>query len=326
MFLATLFGGIITIFTVLMKTFVSHAGFPLFFEGIFNAANFTASFLAIQAAHFALATKQPSMTATALANKLTALSHRRQLDEFVNEVARITRTQFAAAFGNVSFVVVGSLLFHFLYRKLMGHSLMDAAYAYKTVQSFNPFTSVTIPAAALTGVILWSSAVIGGWFENWAVFRRMPEAIATNRTLNSLFGPTAPGRFSRMFTHQIAGVVSNVAIGLMLAFTPIVGKFFGIPLDVRHVTLSSGSLTFAVSSLGFDQVGPWNLGFACLGILVMFLLNFGVAYSLALFVALRARRIKRVWTYHLLKAVGRRFITNVFEFLFPVRSRSNRIE
>ena len=319
-------GGIVTIFTVLLKTFVSHAGLPLFFEGLFYAVNFTASFLVIQGAHFALATKQPSMTATALANKLTSLSHRRQLDEFVNEVARITRTQFAAALGNVSFVVVGSLLFHLLYRNLMGHSLMDAEYAYKTIKSFNPFTSVTIPAAALTGVILWSSAVIGGWFENWAVFRRMPEAIATNRTLVSLFGPAAPGRFSRMFSHQIAGITSNVAIGFMLAFTPILGKFFGLPLDVRHVTLSSGSLTFAVASLGLDQVGPWNFAFACFGILVMFLLNFGVAYSLALFVALRARRIKRVWTYHLLKAVGRRFVTHMSEFMFPVRSRSNQVD
>ena len=180
-------GGLVTVFTTVFKTVILHAGFPLFFEGFFVALNYSGSFLIMQAAHFSLATKQPSMTATALANKLATLNHRHQLEEFVDEVARITRTQLAAAAGNVLIVIPGAYFFHVLYVQATGHSLMDAAYAHHTIESFNPFTSITVPAAALTGVILWASAVMGGWLENWAVFRRMPEAIATNRTLVALF-------------------------------------------------------------------------------------------------------------------------------------------
>ena len=35
----------------------------------------------------------------------------------------------------------------------------------------------------------------------------------------------------------------------MLGMTPVLGKFFGLPLDVRHVTLNSGILSLATSSL-----------------------------------------------------------------------------
>ena len=311
-------GGVVTVFTTVVKTFALHAGLPLFFEGFLAALNYAASFLIIHFAHFALATKQPSMTATALANRLRSLNDRQQLDRFVDEVARITRTQFSAAVGNVAFVVVGSLLFDLLYRKALGHSLMDEHYAHKTIESFNPFTSATVPAAALTGVILWFSAVAGGWFENWAVFRRMPDAIASNRILHAVIGVPTTQKVSKFFTKQIAGIVSNITIGLLLGFTPIIGKFFGLPIDIRHVTLSSGSVTFALSAIGVKAAGGWPVALAVLGIFVIFLLNFGVSYALALFVALRARRIKRVWVYHFLRAAGRRFLVSGFEFFLPV--------
>ncbi len=317
MLLSAAGGGIVTVFTTVFKFFSTHAGLPLFFEGFFSWLNYSGSFIFMQAMHFSLATKQPSMTATALANKLVSLNHRRQLDEFVDEVTRITRTQLAAALGNVGLVIPGALIFNLLYAKTTGHALYDPAYAMKTIKSFNPFTSVTVPAAALTGVILWLSAVIGGWLENWAVFRRMPEAIATNRLLHALFNEKIANRISKVFSREIAGIGSNVSIGFLLAFTPIIGKFFGLPIDIRHVTLSSGSLAFSMAGLKWSAVSGWDFGLAVLGIFLILLLNFGVAYSLALFVALRARRIKRVWIYHLLKAVWRRLRTRGLDFILP---------
>ena len=35
--------------------------------------------------------------------------------------------------------------------------------------------------AAFTGVLLWLSSIGAGWLENWAVYRRLPEAIAEHR-------------------------------------------------------------------------------------------------------------------------------------------------
>ncbi len=313
-------GGIVTVFTTVIKFAVGKAHLALFFEGLFHSLNYAGSFLVMQFTHFALATKQPSMTASALAGKLRLLSHRRHLQEFVDEVAKITRSQLAAAAGNVGLVVPGALLFDWTFRQVAGQPMLDPRYAVATIQSFNPFTSLTIPAAALTGVLLWLSAVTGGWVENWAVFRKLPEAIAGHRRMRSVFGEARTGKFADWFRREIAGIASNVAIGFYLAFTPILGQFFGAPLDVRHVTLSSGSLAFAVSSLGWQGTDKHAFALACVGIVLILILNFGVSFALALFVALRARRIKRAWVLHLVRAVAHRLLTRGWQFVLPPRS------
>ena len=51
-------------------------------------------------------------------------------------------------------------------------------------------------------------------------------------------------------SENVAGLGGNVALGFLLGMSPVVAAFFGLPLDVRHVTLSTGSLAMAVSTLG----------------------------------------------------------------------------
>ena len=319
MFKAGAGGGLITVLTALVKNTISHATLPLFFQGLFSWINYSACFLFMQANHFALATKQPSMTASALANKLRNLNHRRHLKEFVDEVARITRSQFAAALGNVGLVIPGALLADYLIYYFSGAHAMDPHYSLKTIQSLNPITSLTIPAAALTGVILWVSAMVGGWIENWSAYRRFPDAIAGSSFLQALFKPAGAKRLSLAFARSINGIGANIAIGFFLAFTPVLGYFFGAPLDVRHITLSTGALTFAVSSIGWSAVDPHALAWAVLGLIFILALNFGVSFSLALFVAIRARRIKKVWVYAVLRGVLRRFRLKPSQFFAPTR-------
>ena len=83
-------------------------------------------------------------------------------------------------------------------------------------------------------------------------------------------------------SRNASGWATNVALGFLLGFAPAVGRFFGIPFDVRHVTLSTGQLALAASSLGerwFDE-GAFLRGLAGIG--VMFVLNLSVAFSLSL--------------------------------------------
>ncbi len=322
MFRAGAGGGVLTVWTTVAKFVIAKAHLAMFFEGFFSWLNYSSSFLAMQWFHFALATKQPSMTASALANKLRGLSKRKHLHEFVDEVARITRSQFAAAFGNVGLVIPCALAFDFLFRLLAGHPVLNATYAEKTINSLNPLTSLTIPAAALTGVILWMSSLTGGWLENWTVYRRLPEAIATNRRLQWALSERQALILSQKFARSIAGVGSTVSLGLLLAFTPIAGSFFGLPLDIRHVTLSSGSLAFAASSLGWQNLNGQNFAMACLGIVFILILNFGVSFALALIIALRARRIKKAWVIHLIRSVGYRLRTRPGDFFLPGRQLS----
>jgi site-specific recombinase len=74
----------------------------------------------------------------------------------------------------------------------------------------------------------------------------------------------------------------------MLASLAPLGDFLGLPLDVRHVTLSSANFALALTSLDF-HIG-WLLLFETLaGIALVGFTNLSVSFALALWVALKAR-------------------------------------
>ena len=75
-----------------------------------------------------------------------------------------------------------------------------------------------------------------------------------------------------------------------MGFTPVFFEFFGLPLDVRHVTLNTGMFAFAAARFGpsaFRQVWLYS---AMVGIAIMFVLNLGVSFAIASFVALTRLR------------------------------------
>src|SRR5205823_4268672 len=146
------------------------------------------------------------------------------------------------------------------------------------------------PFAALTGVLLWISSLAAGWFENWVVYRRLPEAIEHHR-FGRRIGRPRMASLARFLEREAAGFGGSVALGVLLGMIPVFSRFFGLPLDVRHITLSTGSLTLALSSVGVASVGWSTVISAMIGIALIGLCNFGVSFALALVVALRARDV-----------------------------------
>jgi site-specific recombinase len=261
------------------------------------------------------------MTAAALAGTIRDRAGPGRLDELVPLISRIARSQFAAAVGNVSAVIVTALIFDTVWRRTTGASFLDPDTARTVVASFDPLGSGTLPFAALTGVLLWMSSLAAGWFENWIVFRRLPEAIEHHR-IGKRVGRARMARIARFLEREAAGFGGSVALGFLLGMVPAFARFFGLPIDVRHITLSTGSLTLALSSLGIGGVGSvgWAaVASAALGIALIGLLNFGVSFTLALFVALRARDVPRGERRTLPGAVLRRFLRRPAEFFYPPR-------
>lgn len=309
-------GGFLTAFTVVFKFLTKWAHLPPAVDGMLSAANYSISFVTMQFCGFTLATKQPSMTAAALAGSIREQSDKHQLDDLVTTIARICRSQLAAALGNVGVVIPSALAVDFLFRMWKGHVFMDEETAKATIASFHPFQTGTIPFAAFTGVLLWLSSIGAGWLENWAVYRRLPQAIAQHR-IQRFIGAGIPRFFSRFFTKHVAGFGGSVALGVMLGMIPAFAKFMGLPLDVRHITLSTGSLVFAVKALGAGAIAApatlWAIaGIACIG-----LMNFGVSFAFALAVAFRAREVPLSRGFRLLGAVLWRFVRSPFEFVYP---------
>ena len=309
-------GGLLTTFTAAVKMVIVGAGLALFVEGFAAGLNYAVSFLLLQAFGLVLATKQPAMTASALANIMRTERGTERLDDVVNYAIQICRSQVAAAAANVGVVSIGAFAFSYLWELAFGRSFLDLHQAEHVFETLSPMDSGTVWYAALTGGVLWAASLVGGWFDNWAVYHRLPQAIAEH-ALGERFGRKRMAKLAGLVSRNISGWATSIALGLMLGLTPVIGIFLGLPLDVRHVTLSTGTLTLACAGLGPNWFhGGWFLR-ALAGIGTMFVLNLGVSFLLALYTAARAYDLPSRFMLDFARALGRRFAASPGDFVLP---------
>ena len=308
-------GGFLTVFTAAIKTKIGALHAPLFVEGMLAGLNYAVSFLLLQALGLILATKQPAMTAAALASIMRDHKGAERLDEVVTHAAQIVRSQIAAVLGNIVIVSIGAYALSALWQLLLGHPFLGQEQADYVFDTLSPITSLTVWYAALTGVILWAASLIGGWFDNWAALHRLPQAISAHR-LGQRFGRQRMVKLGGIVSRNIAGWGTNVSLGLMLGLTPAIGAFLGLPLDVRHVTLNTGTLSLATAAMGEHWYGGFFL-WALVGIGTMFVLNLGVSFTLSLYTAARAFGLPRGFLWDFAGALGRRLLRRPGEFFLP---------
>jgi len=316
-------GGAITGGTVIVKLAVTDHGLPLAIEGFVASVNYALSFVAIHMLHGTLATKQPAMTAATMAEGLNAARHRGRLTEFVDDVANLTRSQIAAIAGNLMLVAPVALLLHGVLLLATGTSLPARGDALHYVESLS-ILGPTPLYAAYTGVLLWLSALAAGWFENWAAYRRLPEAIAASPALTAWLGAKRAERFASAIRDNVAALGGNVSLGVLLGTTPVVAAFFGLPLEVRHVTLSTGQLAVAAAAHGMAIFREPAFWLAVAGIAVIGVLNLTVSFVLALTTAVRSTGVSAPSRRRLRRALLSRLVRHPRAFLLPPRTTAAR--
>ncbi|MBX3017733.1 MAG: hypothetical protein KF767_07590 [Bdellovibrionaceae bacterium] len=277
MFLSAAGGGAVTSLTVFMKLLLSKLHAPGFIQGFIDSTNYAVSFLAIQFSGFTLATKQPSATAPYLAAKLKL-----SLGEARKAIIALLRTQFIAVLGNVSFVIPLCLSVSWL-SVIAGAPTMSKEKALYTLWSTDIFGPTAL-WAIFTGFLLFSASLVGGWFENWVVLHRLPERLENNLASVRYFGR---GRlfFAGVLRDKANAIAANVSLGFMLGLLPQVLAFLGLPLEVRHVTLSTGAFFSALPHLWSEGLGWGAYARALSGIGLIGLLNVGVSFSIAFLLA-----------------------------------------
>ena len=147
-------------------------------EAVLIGTNYAISFLLLQIFGLALATKQPAMTGATLADIIRRNRGDSRRDQITEFGASISRTQLAAALGNILAVCIGAVIFNLLWLRDFHTPYVPAEQAQKVYLSLRPLASATAIDAALTGVLLWLAGLIGGWCENFAVYHRIPASIA----------------------------------------------------------------------------------------------------------------------------------------------------
>lgn len=287
MWTAALGGGLLTVITAAVKLRIMDAHLPPFVEGFLIGTNYAVSFIVLQILGLVLATKQPAATAATFAGIIRESRGVERENKLTDFVSRITSTQLAAALGNVFAVSIGALFFERVWLFVFSESYLAHETATHVYETLDPTGSGTAFYAVVTGVILWMAALAGGWFENFAVYYRLTEAVAQH-PLGSTIGKVRLKKFARVLKRNLGGWSTSIVLGYLLGFTPEIGHFFGLPLDVRHVTLSTGTLALAVAHFGTQSMGrKWFYG-AIAGIAVIFVLNLWVSFSIAAYVGLRA--------------------------------------
>ena len=316
MWRAAIGGGVLTVFTAAVKLRIIEAHLPPFVEGLASGTNYAVSFVLLQVFGLVLATKQPATTAAAFARIIRDNRGDQRSSKLTDFVARITSTQLAAALGNVVAVSVGAVLFELLWRVIFSHSYLPELSATHVYDTLNPYASGTALYAIETGVILWLAALAGGWLENAAVYYRLAEAVAQH-PLGLRLGEKFSRKMSRIVKHNIGGWATSIVLGYLLGFAPVLGEFFGLPIDIRHVTLSSGTLALAAARFGTASLGNRWFYHATVGIAVIFILNLFVSFTIAAFVALRAYDVGPKEQWGILRFLLQHAIRNPLRFIVP---------
>ena len=289
-------GGAVTAFTTLLKFMVMGLGLSAFWGGFWASVAYAGSFVLIQLLHFTLATKQPAMTAPAMAAKLKDMDAPEavnSIESFVDEVTHLVRSQMASVFGNVALVVPTVLLISVLSQLLMGQPMIsqwEASHVLKTLTLLGP----TLLWAAFTGLILFTASLVAGWVENWFVLHRLDSAIAHNPRFTTALGAARAGRWAVFMRANISGFASNIALGFMLGLIPAFTGFFGLELEARHVTLSAGQLAAAGAALGLEAFSMPAFWWCVAAIPLIGALNLGVSFYCAFRLALQAHNVSRL--------------------------------
>jgi site-specific recombinase len=289
---------------------------PPFVEGVLASANYAASFVAIQLAHFTLATKQPAMTGPALARRLERAHEPGGVAAFADEAIHLLRSQAAAILGNLLTVVPAVVAVDLAARAALARPLLTIARAQATVDSLS-LAGPTPLYAALTGVLLFLSSLVAGWADNWFVLHDLEGGLAANRRLGFALGRGRAARLARWLRGNVSGLAGNVSLGVLLGMTPAVGRFLGLPLDVRHVTLSAGFLAAAASALGVEALWTREVWWAAAGLGSMAVFNVGVSFALAVATAMRARGLRAPERSALLAAFWRRISRRPADLVVP---------
>jgi site-specific recombinase len=316
---ASLGGGLVTVLTAAIKMRIVEAHLPPFLEGLAGGTNYAASFILLQHLHLALATKQPSVTAATYAGIVRTTQGQERLDKLADFTSRLCRSQLASVAGNLIAVCLGCVAFAKLWMIVFSRPYLEIRSAEHVYQTLDPLGSGTAIYAVITGVILWVSALAGGWFENFATFNRIPAAIAQH-PFGRRIGQDRSKKLAEFVDRNISGWVTCIVLGYLLGFTPAVGEFFGIPLDVRHVTLSTGTLALAAASFGRNWLYRGWFVRTVYGIAVTFVLNLGVSFFIAASVAMQAYEVSRADRLQVLRYTLKDFFRSPRRFLVPPRN------
>jgi site-specific recombinase len=318
-------GGFIAL-VAFIKLWLGRLGLAPLNETLAYGLNYGIGFAVIYMLGFTVATKQPAMTANALAASIGEAAGKgkvRNLDNLIALVARTTRSQIVAILGNVAMAVPMAVAVNSAFMFFCGHPAISRQEAAYLLAAHHPFLSGSLFYAAVAGVCLFLSGLVAGYVDNFSTFNRIPERLKALGWARRVFGERRLAAFAGYIEANLGAVSSNFLFGVMLGACWGIGMLLGLPFDIRHIAFSSAYMGYALSAYGFaPPLGAFL--WAVSGVLLIGLINLGVSFSLALVVAMRARNVTFLQGRQLVRGIFSRMLRHPREFfLAPPKERQS---
>ncbi|MDQ3035910.1 MAG: site-specific recombinase [Myxococcota bacterium] len=315
MWVAAAGGGAIIAVLAAIKVGLTNLHAPLLIEAALFSANYAIGFIVVQALGLTIATKQPAMTAAALASSVDGMTQRRDTRPLVETVMCLVRSQVAAIAGNVAIALPVALALGMVLAWMIGAPIASPEKASDMVLALDPLASPAIAHAAITGVWLAFSGIVAGYAANSSIARHVPDRIARSAPLQRWLGRRNVERLARWSERSAGAWAGCLALGVLLGSTGTVGYLLGLPLDIRHVGFSSANLGIALATLGFGNI-PWGSSLA--GIVAIGFANLTVSFGLSLGLALHARGRRLRELPGLAQDLARSAVFELYAWLVPI--------
>lgn len=284
--------GVIVATMAMIKILLAKSHFAPLTEAILFSLNYGLGFILIHILHFTVATKQPAMTAAAIAASIDASNgNGKDMRQLVLMIANTMRSQLVAIFGNVVIAVPVAMAIAWGVFYCTGQHFISAEKAQHLLGDIHPFKSGSVFYAAIAGVCLFLSGLIAGYHDNLAVYNKIPERLKALGWLRKLLGEARLNRVANYVENNLGALAGNFYFGCLLGGAGAVGVLFGFPFDIRHIAFSSAFVGYA--SIALNDVLSWQLlAWSVGGLMLIGFTNLAVSFSLALYVAMKSRKVR----------------------------------
>lgn len=311
-------GGVIIAAMAALKLILGRQGLAPLTEALAFCLNYGIGFVLIHILGGTVATKQPAMTANAIAATIgEARGKTRDLANLIEIIIRTIRSQFAAILGNVVVAIPVAMAIGWLFGFMDGEPFIPRDKAPGLLEQADPASGAII-FAAIAGVCLFLSGLISGYYDNLAAYGRIPQRILQLRGPRRWFGEARMRRVAAYVENNLGALAGNFFFGFLLGGVAAAGVLLGLPLDIRHIAFSSAYAGFAAVGLHFDIT--WQLvALTAAGVALIGITNLAVSFSLTLYVAMRARRITFAQGSSLVRLLAQRFWSAPQDFFIAPR-------
>jgi site-specific recombinase len=301
----SMLGGALIAFFALFKIYMGTYKLEPLGYAFITSLNYAFCFILAKQMGGIIATKQPAMTASAIAKHIDKNDDLKfdSIKEIVNLIKKVLGSQFISLVGNFTMALLCSCLLFKVFQWIgVQNSLgIEPVYLMKDVMP----SIHLIGYAAIAGIFLALSGLISGYVDNKVIASKIAYRITNSRLF---LKSTVIANFIKARGGSLFG---NLSLGIFLGSAFLLSYIAPLSIDIRHIAFSTSYLGYSVMSLPFDIVIIIK---ALIGIMLIGFTNLIVSFSITLLLALKSRGAKFSLIPHLFIHSIKDFINNPLEY------------